>query len=115
MTATVNGTVLFDCEATGHPEPTVSWLWNDVPIEAGPRHQLLEGGTVLQVGVPLGRWLCWGGTQEKADGGDGTFFPPEGGCSDLTKVPMGAPASPQLGAALRVLWSPSAGDNGGCG
>ncbi|GAB0198482.1 hemicentin-2 [Grus japonensis] len=47
--ATVNGTVRFKCEATGHPVPMVSWLWNDVPIVASPRHQLLEGGTVLQV------------------------------------------------------------------
>ncbi|XP_039576204.1 hemicentin-2 [Passer montanus] len=51
VTATINGTVRLECEATGHPEPTVSWLWNDLPIEAGPRHQLLEGGTVLQVAV----------------------------------------------------------------
>nr|XP_010300774.1 PREDICTED: hemicentin-2 [Balearica regulorum gibbericeps] len=49
MMATVNGTVRFKCEAIGHPVPTVSWLWNDVPVVAGPRHQLLEGGTVLQV------------------------------------------------------------------
>ncbi|XP_039417870.1 hemicentin-2 [Corvus cornix cornix] len=49
VTATINGTVRFGCEATGHPEPTVSWLWNDLPIEAGPRYQLLEGGTILQV------------------------------------------------------------------
>ncbi|XP_063265782.1 hemicentin-2 isoform X3 [Prinia subflava] len=51
VTATINGTVRFECDATGHPEPTVSWLWNDLPIEAGPRHQLLEGGMVLQVAV----------------------------------------------------------------
>ncbi|XP_014111826.1 PREDICTED: hemicentin-2 [Pseudopodoces humilis] len=51
VTATINGTVRFECEAAGHPEPTVSWLWNDLPIEAGPRHQLLEGGTVLQVAM----------------------------------------------------------------
>ncbi|CAM9699604.1 unnamed protein product [Bubo scandiacus] len=49
VAATINGTVRFKCEATGHPVPTVSWLWNDVPIVVGPRHQLLEGGTVLQV------------------------------------------------------------------
>ncbi|XP_074779784.1 hemicentin-2 [Athene noctua] len=49
VTATINGTVRFTCEATGHPVPAVSWLWNDVPVVAGPRHQLLEGGTVLQV------------------------------------------------------------------
>ncbi|KAM9594340.1 hemicentin-2 isoform 4-T4 [Morphnus guianensis] len=49
MTATVNGTVRFNCEASGRPAPTVSWLWNDVPVVGGPRHQLLEGGTVLQV------------------------------------------------------------------
>lgn len=104
MTATINGTVQFECEATGHPEPTVSWLWNDVPIEAGPRHQLLEGGTVLQVGVPLSRWLCCVDTQETLNGGHGASFPPKGGCPGLTKVPMGATASPQLGAALRVLW-----------
>ncbi|XP_009950773.1 PREDICTED: LOW QUALITY PROTEIN: hemicentin-2, partial [Leptosomus discolor] len=56
VTATINGTVHFKCDATGHPVPAVSWLWNDVPIVVGPRHQLLEGGTVLQVGVfPGGR------------------------------------------------------------
>ncbi|XP_065504896.1 hemicentin-2 isoform X1 [Caloenas nicobarica] len=49
VTATINGTVRLKCEATGQPVPTVSWLWNDVPIVASPRHQLLEGGTVLQV------------------------------------------------------------------
>ncbi|XP_026716212.1 hemicentin-2 [Athene cunicularia] len=49
VTATINGTIRFTCEATGHPVPAVSWLWNDVPVVAGPRHQLLEGGTVLQV------------------------------------------------------------------
>ncbi|XP_061867610.1 hemicentin-2 [Colius striatus] len=49
VTAAINGTISFKCEATGHPLPLVSWLWNDVPIEVGPRHQLLEGGTVLQV------------------------------------------------------------------
>ncbi|KAM7033975.1 hemicentin-2 [Acridotheres tristis] len=62
VTAAINGTVRFECEATGHPEPTVSWLWNDVPIEAGPRHQLLEGGTVLQVAMveagDTGRYTC---------------------------------------------------------
>lgn len=97
VTATINGTVRFECEATGHPEPTVSWLWNDLPIEAGPRHQLLEGGTVLQVGVPLSRWLCRG---ETVDGGDGACFPPKGGCPGLTKVPMEVSVPPQLGAAL---------------
>ncbi|XP_074702115.1 hemicentin-2-like [Strix aluco] len=49
VAATINSTVRFKCEATGHPVPTVSWLWNDVPVVVGPRHQLLEGGTVLQV------------------------------------------------------------------
>ncbi|RMB93417.1 hypothetical protein DUI87_30112 [Hirundo rustica rustica] len=51
VTATINGTARFECAATGHPEPAVSWLWNDLPVEAGPRHQLLEGGTVLQVAM----------------------------------------------------------------
>ncbi|KAK2535167.1 Hmcn2 [Columba livia] len=51
VTATINATVHFKCEATGQPVPTVSWLWNDVPIVASPRHQLLEGGTVLQVAM----------------------------------------------------------------
>ncbi|XP_062361457.1 hemicentin-2 [Cinclus cinclus] len=62
VTATINDTVRFECEATGHPEPTVFWLWNDLPIEAGPRHQLLEGGTVLQVALveagDTGRYTC---------------------------------------------------------
>ncbi|KAM6372038.1 LOW QUALITY PROTEIN: hemicentin-2 [Pluvialis apricaria] len=49
VTATINGTVRFKCEATGHPVPVVSWLWNDAPVVVSPRHQLLEGGMVLQV------------------------------------------------------------------
>ncbi|XP_030317358.1 hemicentin-2 [Calypte anna] len=62
VTATINGTARFKCEATGHPLPVVSWLWNDVPILAGPRHQLLEGGTVLQVAMvevgDAGNYVC---------------------------------------------------------
>ncbi|KAM9370790.1 LOW QUALITY PROTEIN: hemicentin-2 [Phaethornis superciliosus] len=62
VTATINATVHFKCEATGHPLPVVSWLWNDVPIVLGPRHQLLEGGTVLQVAVvevgDAGSYVC---------------------------------------------------------
>ncbi|XP_075375673.1 hemicentin-2-like [Mycteria americana] len=49
VTATINGTVHFKCEAAGHPVPTVTWLWNNVPVAVSPRHRLLEGGTVLQV------------------------------------------------------------------
>ncbi|XP_042642365.1 hemicentin-2 [Tyto alba] len=49
VTATINDTIRFKCEATGHPVPAVSWLWNDAPVVIGPRHRLLEGGTVLQV------------------------------------------------------------------
>ncbi|KAM6110387.1 LOW QUALITY PROTEIN: hemicentin-2 [Pterocles gutturalis] len=49
VTATVNDTVSFKCEATGHPVPVVSWFWNDVPVALSPRHQLLEDGTILQV------------------------------------------------------------------
>ncbi|KAM8995979.1 hemicentin-2 isoform 2-T2 [Ara ararauna] len=60
--ATINGTVRFKCEATGHPVPAVSWLWNDVPVVAGPRHQLLESGTVLQVAAvevgDMGSYMC---------------------------------------------------------
>ncbi|KAM6237533.1 hemicentin-2 [Spheniscus humboldti] len=60
--ATINGTVRFKCEATGHPVPVVSWLWNDVPIVVSPRHQLLEGGTVLQVAAleagDMGSYTC---------------------------------------------------------
>lgn len=62
VTAIINGTVRFKCEATGHPVPAVSWLWNDVPVGAGPRHQLLESGRVLQVGVPLGWVVVLGGS-----------------------------------------------------
>ncbi|XP_071430396.1 hemicentin-2 [Pithys albifrons albifrons] len=62
VTATINGTVRFKCEATGHPEPTVSWFQNDDPIVVGPRHQLLEGGMVLQVAAveagDTGRYTC---------------------------------------------------------
>ncbi|KAJ7414143.1 hemicentin-2 [Willisornis vidua] len=62
VTATINGTVRFKCEATGHPEPAVSWFQNDDPIVVGPRHQLLEGGMVLQVAAveagDTGRYTC---------------------------------------------------------
>ncbi|KAI6075993.1 Hemicentin-2 [Aix galericulata] len=57
VTATTNSTVRFECRASGRPVPAVSWLWDHVPIAASPRHQLLEGGTVLQVGGG-----CAGGT-----------------------------------------------------
>lgn len=86
MTATINATVRFNCEASGHPAPTVSWLWNDVPVVGGPRHQLLEGGTVLQVGVPPDRVAVPGGTWETPGGGDGVFFPPQRrGCPSLAR------------------------------
>ncbi|XP_068771088.1 hemicentin-2 [Struthio camelus] len=49
VTTTVNSTVRLKCEVIGNPAPVVSWLWNDAPIVAGPRHQLLEDGEVLQV------------------------------------------------------------------
>ncbi|XP_054077069.1 hemicentin-2 isoform X2 [Rissa tridactyla] len=47
--ATINGTIHFKCEASGHPVPTVSWLWNNIPVVVSPQHQFLEGGMVLQV------------------------------------------------------------------
>lgn len=53
--ATINSTVHFKCEASGHPVPMVSWLWNNIPVVVSPQHQFLEGGMVLQVGVTLGR------------------------------------------------------------
>ncbi|XP_062447296.1 hemicentin-2 [Rhea pennata] len=49
VTATANSTIHLKCEATANPAPAVSWFWNDVPIVAGPRHQFLEDGEVLQV------------------------------------------------------------------
>lgn len=120
--ATVNGTVRFKCEATGHPVPTVSWLWNDVPIVASPRHQLLEGGTVLQVGVSLGRVAVLGRAQEILGGGVRALFPPQGGgCPGLARCqgPRGSPSSsparssPQWGSAppLQVA-AVEAGDTG---
>nr|XP_047909504.1 hemicentin-2 [Anser cygnoides] len=62
VTATTNSTVRFECQASGRPVPAVSWLRDDVPIAASPRHQLLEGGTVLQVAVAevgdAGSYVC---------------------------------------------------------
>ncbi|XP_050570610.1 hemicentin-2 [Cygnus atratus] len=62
VTATTNSTVRFECQASGSPVPVVSWLRDDVPIAASPRHQLLEGGTVLQVAVAevgdAGSYVC---------------------------------------------------------
>ncbi|XP_068012089.1 LOW QUALITY PROTEIN: hemicentin-2 [Melanerpes formicivorus] len=51
VAAAANGTARFECQATGQPVPTVSWLWNHAPIVADSRHQLLEGGMVLQVAM----------------------------------------------------------------
>lgn len=108
VTATINGSVRFECEATGHPEPTVSWLWNDLPIEAGPRHQLLEGGTVLQVGAPLSSV----GERQRMEGVRHSFLP-------IETVPV-SPRSPwesqhllSSGQPSVVLCSPSAGGDGG--
>ncbi|KAM9176553.1 hemicentin-2 [Mergus octosetaceus] len=62
VTATTNSTVRFECRASGRPVPAVSWLRDHVPIVASPRHQLLEGGTVLQVAMAevgdAGRYVC---------------------------------------------------------
>ncbi|XP_068513036.1 hemicentin-2 isoform X2 [Anas acuta] len=62
VTATTNSTVRFECAASGRPVPAVSWLRDHVPIAASPRHQLLEGGTVLQVAVAevgdAGSYVC---------------------------------------------------------
>ncbi|XP_040387830.1 hemicentin-2 isoform X3 [Cygnus olor] len=62
VTATTNSTVRFECQASGSPVPAVSWFRDDVPIAASPRHQLLEGGTVLQVAVAeagdAGSYVC---------------------------------------------------------
>lgn len=98
VTATINATVHFKCEATGQPVPTVSWLWNDVPIVASPRHQLLEGGTVLQVGVPLSRAAVPGG--DTADAGQRGWDTLPSQVLPSVEVPLGAPAAPWLVAAI---------------
>lgn len=91
MTATTNSTVRFECAASGHPVPAVSWLRDHVPIVASPRHQLLEGGTVLQVGVPMLRgWLCRG---------DRALYRPRGGAG-CAPSPSGARLGVPSGAVL---------------
>lgn len=91
VTATTNSTVRFECAASGHPVPAVSWLRDHVPIVASPRHQLLEGGTVLQVGVPVLRgWLCQG---------DRALFGPRGGGWLRTEPQWCQAGGPQWGCA----------------
>uniref|UniRef100_A0A8C5U7P8 Ig-like domain-containing protein n=1 Tax=Malurus cyaneus samueli TaxID=2593467 RepID=A0A8C5U7P8_9PASS len=107
VTATINGTARFECAATGHPEPSLAWLWNDIPIEAGPRHQLLEGGTVLQVGVPRAGGCVWEGHRTE-DRGDGAFVPPKGGYPAVTKVPTGAPRAPHVSLMCDIPSHPAA-------
>ena len=120
VTATINGTVRFNCEATGHPAPAVSWLWNDVPIVVGPRHQLLEGGTVLQVGVCLGRVAvpaaAGGGTGDTGWRGRGTLPSPRRRLPWSSQVPRSLwdpQHLPSLGQLSAGLCSPFAGDCGG--
>lgn len=92
MTATTNSTVRFECRASGRPVPAVSWLRDHVPIAASPRHQLLEGGTVLQVGVATLRgWLCRG---DRA-----LFSPPREGAG-CAPSPSGAWLGVPSGAVL---------------
>lgn len=105
--ATINSTVRFNCKATGHPVPAVSWLWNDVPVVAGPRHQLLEGGMVLQVSVLLDRVAVLG-TQETLGGRDRALFPPQGGAALVLPQQLLGSGQPSGG-----LCSSLAGGEGG--
>lgn len=99
VAATINGSAHFKCAATGHPVPTVSWLRNHIPIVADSRHQLLEGGTVLQVGAALGRVVVPEGTHEARGH---SCLPKETTTLVLpgTEAPVGAPAALWLGTAL---------------
>lgn len=47
--AVLNGSVSLQCEATGTPPPSMSWLRDGEPVEEGLRFRLLEAGRVLEV------------------------------------------------------------------
>lgn len=42
-----NRSAILPCRAEGDPEPTISWLHNDVPVDLNnPRYQLINGGSL---------------------------------------------------------------------
>ncbi|XP_072563615.1 hemicentin-1 [Paramormyrops kingsleyae] len=71
--AVLNGSVSLQCEATGTPPPSVSWLRDGEPVEEGLRFRLLEAGRVLEVHdvqvADMASYLCLAenhaGTAEK--------------------------------------------------
>ena len=52
VTAVLNTTVVLQCDVTGHPAPTVSWLKDGQPLrpDSSAHLHLSEDGTQLQVG-----------------------------------------------------------------
>ncbi|XP_067825529.1 hemicentin-1-like [Heptranchias perlo] len=49
LVSIVNQTVQLRCEAGGEPPPSISWLRDGLPISTDHRHQLLDGGSTLQI------------------------------------------------------------------
>ncbi|KAG0433109.1 hypothetical protein HPB47_020220 [Ixodes persulcatus] len=63
QTLPINTAAIMPCEATGKPTPTVSWLYNAVPLQAHtrPRFVILQSGTLRINGLQIsdsGTYTC---------------------------------------------------------
>lgn len=58
----VSKTLVLECEAAGHPPPSLTWLKDGSPVKVGENLRLLEQGRKMEIGnaVPSdsGLYVC---------------------------------------------------------
>lgn len=58
----VSKTLVLDCEAAGHPPPSLTWLKDGSPVKAGENLRILEQGRKMEIinAVPSdsGLYVC---------------------------------------------------------
>lgn len=54
--------LILECEATGHPPPTLTWLKDGVPVRHGENVRVLEQGRKIEIPSASvsdsGRYIC---------------------------------------------------------
>lgn len=59
---TLNKPLILDCEAGGHPPPSLTWLKDGVPVHDGESVRVLEQGRKLEILSATvsdsGRYVC---------------------------------------------------------